>query len=147
MSKTQKMDLSIQDRLSILDEAEKFFSDLSDAGETAKELWWRKAAALWTVRTCLDLYQKKILNWEDWTEDTLEQWLATVVDEDYIKTMVETKDMTDEEASFYMGWFGLAVWIIQNDKKAIDWLRELEAQYDEIIDAKLSNKTIADLLK
>ena len=139
--------LSIAERLALLDEAENFFADLSAAGEDNEKLWLRKAAALWTVKECLELYKNKMLEWKDWTEVTLEEWLATVVDEDYIAKMIETNWMTEEEAVFYKGWFGIAVGIVHWDEETINDLRELETQYDKIVELKAQDKTLADLLK
>lgn len=139
--------LSIAERLALLDEAENFFADLSAAGEDNEKLWLRKAAALWTVKECLELYKNKMLEWKDWTEVTLEIALATVVDEDYIAKMIETNWMTEEEAAFYKGWFGIAVGIVHWDEETINDLRELETQYDKIVELKAQDKTIADLLK
>lgn len=139
--------LSIEERLNLLKEAENFFADLSSAWEENEKLWLRKAAALWTVSECLELFKNKMLEWKGWTEETLKEWLATVVDEGYINNMIEIKWMTDEEADFYKGWFGMAVWIIEGDEETISWLRELQKEYDNIEEMQASNRTIADLLK
>lgn len=139
--------LSIEERLNLLQEAENFFADLSSAWEENEKLWLRKAAALWTVRECLELYKDKALEWKERTEETLKEWLATAIEEDYIENMIKINWMTDEEASFYKGWFGMAVWIIEWDKETIDWLRELQEEYAHLEEMKASNRTIADLLK
>lgn len=139
--------LTIDERLALLEEAENFFADLSATGENNERLWRTKAAALWTVKDCLELFKNKMLEWKDWTETTLKMALDTVVDEDYIKTMENNKQMTDEEKDFYEGWFGLAIGILNWDKEAIDGLRELEKQYDDIVEMKAQNRTVADLLK
>ena len=139
--------LSIAERLALLDEAENFFADLSAAGEDNEKLWLRKAAALWTVKECLELYKNKMLEWKEWTEETLEEWLATVIEEDYMAKMIEINWMTEEEAVFYKGWFGMAIGIVHWDEETINDLRELEAQYDNIVELKAQDKTIADLLK
>lgn len=139
--------LTIDERLALLEEAENFFADLSATGEHNEKLWRTKAAALWTVKDCLELFKNKMLEWKDWTETTLKIALDTVVDEDYIKTMEKDKQMTDEEKDFYEGWFGLAIGILNWDKEAIDGLRELEKQYDNIVEMKAQNRTVADLLK
>lgn len=139
--------LSIEERLTLLTEAENFFADLSSAWKENEKLWLRKAAALWTVNECLEIFRNKILNWKDWTEETLEEWLATVIGEDYIDRMIEINWMSDEEADFYRWGFWLAIWIIKWEKGVISWLKELEKQYDYIARTRTSNKTIADLLK
>ena len=139
--------LTIDERLALLEEAEQFFADLSAAGEDDEKLWRKKAAALWTVKECLELYKNKMLEWKDWTETTLEMALATVVEEDYIEKMVKINWMSEEEADFYKGWFGMAIGIIHWDEETINDLRELENQYDNIVELKAQDKTIADLLK
>lgn len=139
--------LSIEERLNLLQEAENFFADLSSAWEENEKLWLRKAAALSTVRECLELYKDKALEWKGRTEESLKEWLATVIEEDYIENMIKINWMTDEEADFYKGWFWLAVWIIEWDKETIDGLRELQKEYAHIEEMDMSNKTIADLLK
>lgn len=139
--------LTIDERLALLEEAEQFFADLSASGEGNEKLWRKKAAALGTVKDCLELYKNKMLEGKDWTETTLQLGLATVIEEDYIERMIEINQMTDEEAEFYKGWFGLAVGIIEWDEEQIAGLKELEAQYDKIVEMKANNKTIADLIK
>lgn len=139
--------LTIDERLALLEEAEQFFADLSAAGEGNEKLWRKKAAALWTVKDCLALYKNKLLEGKDWTETTLEMALGTVIEEDYIDKMIEINWMTDEEAEFYRGWFGMAIGIINWDEETINGLKELEEQYDNILEMKSKDKTIADLLK
>lgn len=139
--------LSIKERLDLLQEAENFFADLSSAWEENEKLWLRKAAALATVSGELELYKNKVLEWKDWTEESLKDGLATAIDEEHINEMIETHWMTDEEADFYQGWFGMAIWILNGNKETIDGLRELQKEYAHIEEMKASNKTIADLLK
>lgn len=142
----KKLKLSIQERLDLLSEAVAFFQDIWPSDDIT-HLWLVKACALSTVKDCLDLFQEKVLKWAEWTEKTLQTWLSTVVDRDYIKEMEEKKRMSQEEIDFYEGWFGLAVWIIEWVKGAIDSLRKLQAAYDKVLEVKASNKTIADLIK
>ena len=139
--------LSIDERLALLAEAEDFFSDLSATGEDNEKLWLLKAAALGTVRECLEIYKDKALVWAEWTETTLKMWVVTAIEEDYIESMIEMKWMTEEEAEFYKGGFGLAIGILEGDKESIDGLKELEKEYDNILELKSKDKTIADLLK
>ena len=139
--------LSIDERLALLTEAENFFADLSSAWEQNEKLWLRKAAALSTVSECLELYKNKILEWKEWTEETLKEWLATVIEEDYVDRMIEINWMSDEEADFYRWGFWMAIWIIEWDEETISWLRELQEEYSNIEEMLVSNKTIADLLK
>lgn len=139
--------LTIDERLALLEEAENFFADLSASGEDNERLWLRKAAALWTVKECLELYKNKMLEWKDWTEATLKMALDTVIEEDYVTKMIEINWMTVEEAEFYKGWFGMAIGIIEWDEETIAGLKDLEEQYDKIVEMKAQNKTVADLLK
>lgn len=139
--------LSIDERLALLEEAENFFADLSASGERNERLWHLKAAGIGTVKECLELFQNKILEWKEWTEDTLEQWLLTVIEEDYVKDMEEIHKLDEEEKVFYEGWFGLAIWIMKNEDETIDWYKEIVNQYDKIVEIKGENRTIADLLK
>lgn len=139
--------LSIEERLNLLKEAENFFADLSSAWEENEKLWLRKAAALATVSGELEIYKNKVLGWKDWTEESLKDGLATAIDEEHINEMIETHWMTDEEADFYQGWFGMAIWILNGNKETINGLRELQKEYAHIEEMKASNKTIADLLK
>ena len=142
-----KKTLSIDERLALLWEAEQFFADLSDAGETSEKLWRLKAAALGTVKQCLELYQQKMLGGNEWEEDDVKEALELAIKEEFIERAISSRWMTDDEAAFYKGWFGLAIWIMEWDKESIDWLRKLQAEYDEIVDMKLANKTIWDLIK
>lgn len=139
--------LTIDERLALLSEAEVFFADLSAAGEDSEKVWLRKAAALGTVRECLELFKDKMLEGRERTEETLKEWLATVIEEDYIDDMIKINWMTDEEAEFYRGWFGMAIWIINGDEDTIAWLVELQKQYAHLEEMKVSDKTIVDLLK
>ena len=139
--------LTIDERLALLEEAENFFADLSASGEDNEKLWLRKAAALWTVKECLELYKNKMLEWKDWTEATLKMAIDTVIEEDYVIKMIEINWMDELEADFYRGWFGLAIGIIEWDEEQINWLKELEEQYDKIVEMKAQNRTVADLLK
>ena len=139
--------LSIEERLNLLQEAENFFADLSSAWEENEKLWLRKAAALSTVSEWLELYKNKMLEWKDWTEKTLEEWLTTVVNEEYINQMIDIHWMTGEEALFYRWGFWMAVWILEWDEETISWLRELQEEYNDIEEMQASNRTIADLLK
>lgn len=140
-------ELSIKERFDILVEAIEFYEDLSSAGELNEKLWRIKATALSTVEECLALYQRKILEDAERTEETLKEWIAISIDEDYINTMIEKKWMSDEDADFYKGWFGLAIWILFGDKEQIDWLRNLEKEYSRIEDLNANAKTIEDLVK
>lgn len=147
MAKAKTLDLTIQEKLGLLDEAITFFANMSEVWIENMQLGLHKAAALSTVKECLEVYQAKILDWAEWTEETLKDGMETVIDEEYIDNMIEMKKMDEECASFYRGWFGLAIWLLQWDKESIDWLRELEAEYDNVVEFKLHDKTIWDLLK
>ena len=142
-----KKPLTIEERLALLDEAYVFFTDLSDAGQEAEHLWLRKAAALGTVKSCLAYYKDKIMNDAERTEDELAKAMEVSIDEWAINSMVALAKMTDEEKDFYEWWFGLAIWILEGDEDTIKGLRQLQAEYDNIVQAKLQNKTIGDLLK
>lgn len=139
--------LSIEERLALLTEAENFFSDLSEAWEENMRLWLFKVAAISTVKECLEVYKDKALEWKEWTEETLEEWIATVIEEDYINSMIKMKWMTELEADFYKGGFGLSIGLLRWDEESIAGLKELEEEYDNIVELKSKDKTIADLLK
>lgn len=139
--------LSISERIMLLEEARFFYDDLSDADENMAEVGRYKAAALETVIEWLRFYQEKILKWKEWTERTLKEWVYTIINEKYIDKMIDDNKMTEEQVDFYKGWFGLAIWIIEWNNESITWLRELQTQNDKILDYKIQNKTIADLLK
>lgn len=142
----EKNTLSIADRLNILTDAEHFFADLSEAGENAYRLGKFKAMALGTVRECLDLYKERMMEWEDWTEEKLEDALDIIVNEKLINMMIENTEMKEDEADFYRGWFGLSVGIVQNDQETLDGLAEQQDAFEKILEAKRDNKTLADLL-
>lgn len=139
--------LTIEERLNLLEEAEIFFSDLSDAGEQSYKLGIRKASALWTVLKWLELYQDKMLNGDEWTEETLAAGLDLVIRPETIDEMVKTFDIDGQEESFYKGWFGLAIGILEWDEKTINDFKDLQKQYEEVLECKVANKTLADLLK
>lgn len=129
--------MTIEERLNLLGEAEKFYSDLSNAGEDVYRLGLRKAAALGTVKEWLELFKERMLEEEDWTEKTLEGALAFVLNEDYINEMIDKYELKGDEADFYMGWFGLAKSIMEGDKDIIDRLKKEQAAYDELVEKKL----------
>lgn len=124
--------MTIEERLKLLGEAENFYSDLSNAGEDVYRLGLRKAAALWTVKEWLELFKEKMLGEEDWTEKTLENALAFVLNEDYINEMIDQYELKGDEADFYMGWFGLAKSIMEWDEDIIYRLNKEQAAYDEL---------------
>ena len=142
----EKNTLSIADRLNILTDAEHFFADLSEAGENAYRLGRFKAMALGTVRECLDLYKERMMEWEDWTEEKLEDALDIIVNEKLINMMIENTEMKEDEADFYRWGFGLSVGIVQNDQETLDGLAEQQDAFEKILEAKRDNKTLADLL-
>lgn len=145
MAKKKIKKLSIDERLDILREAEQFFSDLGSAGENSERFGRVKAAALETVIECLDVFKDRVLKWWERTEWHLWAAIALVINEDFINQWAEK--LSEEEWDFYKWWFGLALGILLGDTEAIDWLRELEKDYDEILEARASTKTIADLVK
>lgn len=142
----EKNTLSIADRLNILADAEQFFADLSDAWENAYRLGKFKAMALGTVKDCLQLYQDKMMDWKEWTEEDLEKALDTIVNESLIDMMVDNNKMSEDEADFYRWGFGLSVGIVQNDQETLDGLAEQQDAFEKILEAKRDNKTLADLL-
>ena len=95
--------LTIDERFALLEEAEQFFSDLSDAGEESYRLGLRKAAALGTVLKGLELYQRRMLGGDEWTEKTLADGLAMVIRPETIDEMIEIFKPDEKEASFYKG--------------------------------------------
>lgn len=132
--------LSIDERFALLEEAENFFKDLPKEFE---HLWKPKWASLGTVRECLELFQKKILKGEEWTEETLREWLETVIDEEYIWQMLAIANFDEEQEDFYLWWFGLATWIMLNNKEAIDGLRELQEEREKL---PVPQRTLKDLV-
>lgn len=132
--------MTIEEKLALLGEAEQFFSDLSDAWKETYKLWLRKAAALWTVKEGLELYKTKVLGDKEWTEEDLTKWLETVIRPEFISQMVEQYGIDGDELEFYMGWFGLAKWIMLDDKEQIDWFRKQQAAYDDLIQTDLGAK-------
>lgn len=142
----EKTTTSIADRLNILADAEQFFADLSDAWENACRLGKFKAMALGTVKDCLQLYQDKMMDWKEWTEEDLEKALDTIVNESLIDMMVDNNKMSEDEADFYRWGFGLSIGIVQDDKETLDWLREQMDAYENILQTKIENKTLKDLL-
>ena len=134
--------MTIEERLNLLGEAEEFFANLSDAWKEVYKLWLRKAAALGTVKEWLELYRARMLEWGEWTDEELEKGLDMTVDWDYIQRMIDYNGMTEEEADFYMGWFGLAKWIMQGDQEQIDWFRKQQGAYDDLLQAKFGEGTL-----
>lgn len=138
--------MTIEEKINLLAEAEHFFADLSDAWEEAYKLWLRKAAALWTVKEALDLYKARILEDREWTEEDLNEALKLILRPEYIEQMQEQYEIKWEELEFYLGWFGLARWILFGNEEDIKGFRETQAAYDDLIEAKLWNKTLADII-
>ena len=128
--------MTIEERFNLLAEAEHFYSDLSDAWEDIYRLWLRKSAALWTAKEWLENYKTKMLGDEDWTEEELEKWLTIVLDWNIINKVIKDYNMTDDEADFYLGWFGLAKSIMEGDEEIIKDFRLEQSIYDDLIERK-----------
>ncbi len=124
--------MTIEERLSLLQEAEQFYSDLSDAWKDTYRLWLRKAAALGTVKDWLELYKTRMLEGKERTDEDLVLWLNVAVDWDFVQKMIDDYGMTTDEADFYMGWFGLAKAIMEGDEETIARFRQEQAAYDEL---------------
>ena len=136
--------LSIQERFDLLDEAYDFFRWMTSVWETAEHLWRCKAASINTIRDCLKIYEDKMSVLE-WNDGEIETFLDVAIDENLINKLWEKMDNEDDR-DFYEWWFGLAIGILRGDKDTIKWFRELQAKYDEIVEMKLQNRTLKDLL-
>lgn len=124
--------MTIKERFDLLDGAKNFFSDLSKAWGVAWNLWKYKATAIECTQWCLNIYREDVLDWDEFTEETLKEWLATVIDEDIISTVVQDIDIDDMEKDFFLWWLGLAIWILQWDKETIDWFNEQKEAYNNL---------------
>lgn len=124
--------MEINEKLTLLGEAEQFYSDLSNAWEDVYRLGLRKAAALWIVKEWLELYRARMLEWKDWTEEDLEKALAFVINEDYIEDIIDKYGIEWDEAEFYIGWFGLAKSIMEWDEDIVKRFKREQAAYDEL---------------
>lgn len=129
--------MTIEERLALLAEATEFYTNLEDAWEKVKMLWLRKATALATVKDWLKIYQREMLWDGERTEEDLESAMGIIFDNDAIKEMAEHWGLKWDDLDFYLWGFGLAKWIIEWDKESIDWLRKLQATYDELVEEKL----------
>ena len=138
--------LSIDERIMLLEDARFFFDDITESDENTNRLAKFKSAAIWTVIEWLGYYQKDILKWKKWNEKTLREWIEIVIRPDYIDKMIKDNKMTKQEIDFYEGWFWLAIWILEWDESQIVWFRKLQSSYEDLEQAKLWNKTIADLI-
>lgn len=138
--------LTIEERLALLGDAENFFADLSDAGEKNYKLGLKKAAALGTVKESLELYKKRMLDWEERTEEEIEKALNMIIDSWHIDLMAKEYDMSEEDRDFYEWGFGLAIGIMKWDEEQIKGFREMQVAYDDLVEAKLWNKTLADII-
>lgn len=139
-------ELSIKERFDILDEAIDFYWNLSDAWQKNYELSLRKAAALSTVKEWLGVYQDKMMEGAERTEKDIAEWINSVIRPEFVDMMAVEYEMTEEQKDFYEWGFGLAAGILLNDKEQIDGLRKMQAAYDDLIEAKLSNRTLADII-
>lgn len=135
--------LSIQERFNLLNEAYDFFRDLSDTGKCREHLWKCKAASIGTIIDNLKTFEDK-MDVSEWNDELIESFLNIAIDEDIIKTLWE--QIWEEERDFYEGWFGFAIGILRGDKETIDWFRKLQSVYDGIVEVKLANRTLKDLL-
>lgn len=124
--------MTIKERFDLLEDAKNFFSDLSKVWEAAGNLWKYKATAIECIQWCLDIYREDALDWDEFTEETLKEWLATAIDEDIVFTVVQDIVMDDMEKDFFLWWLGLAMWILQWDKETIDWFNEQKEAYNNL---------------
>lgn len=139
--------LTIDERFALLDEATEFYSDLSDAGKEIFDLSRKKAAALSTVKEWLGVYKERMMNGADWTEKDLEDWLNSVIRPEFVDMMAVEYDMKEEEKDFYEGWFGMAIGILTGEEDTLNQLKREQARYDELVQAKMENRPLSDLLK
>lgn len=129
--------MTIEERLTLLEEAEEFFLNLSEVNKEYHSLWLRKAAALATVKGWLDSYREEMMWDRERTEEDLEAAMAIVFDKETIDDMAAHWKLEWEDLDFYLWGFGLAKGIIEWDKESIDGLRKLQAAYDELVEKKL----------
>lgn len=134
---------TINERFDLLREAFQFFLFLDDTSKTIEKMCKSKAAALSMVLELKEKYEEEF-QVEEWTEKLIDDFLEFSIHKDMVEEM--TSRMSDEEASFYKWWFGLAIGLLHWDEEAIGGLKELEKQYDDILEEKKNNKTLADLL-
>lgn len=122
--KEKKTNFTLAERLALLDEAENFFKEVGTLSDNEMALF--KAAALGTVREWLLLINSRVD-----LEKNLEDALNLVIDEDIINHFIEEHNIKWENKDFYLGWFGMAVWIMSNNEETYDGLRELQEEWYE----------------
>lgn len=123
--KEKKTNFTLTERLTLLEEAENFFKEVGTLSDNDMTLY--KAMALGTVREWLLLVNSK---WVD-LEKNLEDALNIVINEDIINHFIEEHNIEWENKDFYLGWFGMAVWIMSNNEETYDGLRELQDEWYE----------------
>lgn len=139
--------MTVEEKLNLLKEAEEFYSDLSDAGEESYKLGRYKATGVSVVYNCLLDIKETVAPEDEWTEEFLAVAVPAIVKEEYITQAEEKFGIEWEEKEFYEWGFGLALAILQGDKEQIDNFRKLQGAYDELVETKLQNRTLADLIK
>lgn len=127
MAKEKKTNFTLNERLTLLEEAENFFREVGTLMDKTPALY--KSAAIATVREQLLLLNSKGFS----LEDNLEKALSLVIDEEFINKMEEEKWLEWEDKDFYEGWFGFCISILNNDEDTYDNYRELQAEWYESI--------------
>lgn len=113
--KKEKCDYSVEERLALLDEAEKFFEDYSYLDERLEYKW--KPVKLMAA----------LIKWEKDFEKTKDAYLHAVIS--FVQSLWlkwECKERVD-------AWLGLIIWIFQWEKKVIDSFRDTK----EIVEEKV----------
>lgn len=139
MAKEKKTNFTLNERLTLLEEAENFFREVGTLMDKTPALF--KSAAIATVREWLLLLNSKGVSLD--TDEDLEKALSLVIDEEFINAMIKEKELEWEDKDFYEGWFGFCIGILNNDEDTYDNFRALQSEwYEKVVPAieKLNEK-------
>lgn len=124
--------LSIKERIDLLDEAISFFDNLGKEREDMDYLLFKAAAMSWTKKS-YEYMAKNVLNKEMSERDEADVKEATrqILQNMDFAEMMEREWISDSDAFWFYGWVGLAIGILRGNEKLIKDFREVQDKRDE----------------
>lgn len=120
--KKEKCDYSVEEKLALLDEAEKFFNDYSYLDKRLEYKW--KPVKLMV----------KLIDGEKDFEETKDIYLREVID------FMHSLDFDSEYKEWIDAWLWLLIWIFQWEKRVIDAFKETKRVVEEKVRLEAEQK-------